>query len=562
MDICIDVIKELIAEAYSDLKLFPINGQDRLIEQVLIEFFVNKKRNVILSAPTGTGKSIIGGVVARVFAKVFEEETDDVYPAMLVVHSNSLVKQYGQTFSKFKSEEFHQIIGAANYTCAAASALSVEKRPFTGEDCFKSVADNETQKRFCDTCAYARAKSYINNTKCLITNYSYHFISSMYSHHVKPRKIVIFDEAHNINDVFCEHNAIYLSVERIDRYIDELKKFFPGELKVQLDAFAEYKRFLEKQTISEGNYIEFIKLLVKTYTSISRYITNAANPNNLERYLKLKKMAKKYADFACKISDLISYQYEHVLEVKENEFSIKPVFVDTMSGIILSEYNLFMSATISDSYMLTTVGLKEQDTAFIKMPPVYEAENKTVVYCGAHRLNYTAMKNEEVIEDLREMVSEIVKDANKDNYKGLMLTPSFAVGELLSKKLPKGTKLFLHKPGEKVDSIISQFKKHKGAALLVSPSIYEGLDFADDDSRYQIIVKAPYPSLGEKRMKYIADRYPEIYRIMTLKKIVQGIGRSCRNKDDWCITFLLDANAQQLFDSRLNVWINEFNVLK
>lgn len=559
--------KSYIDRAYKELNLIPINGQEFAVDKVLTEFFINNKRNVILSADTGTGKSIIGAVIAKVFSYEFEDElseSDEVKNSMIVVHSNSLVKQYGQTFKDFDSKEFHQIIGAGNYKCEAGKTIQTTEKNkiYTGEDCFKKKAEKNIVEKYCNHCAYNIAKSYINKTDTLITNYSYHFISSMWSHHLKPRKIIIFDEAHTINDVFCEHNSIYVSAERLKTYIDECQHYYPLETREFVSVLNSIREDVLRDKVVESNYVLTIKRLMGAYKQISAIFKKKAEEAMIDDFLKLNKISKKYFDLGCKIGDLFTYEYDHVFENKEFEFTIKPIFVNKMSEQIMAEYNLFMSATISPEFMMTTMNLTETDTAFVKLAPVYDPENKQIMFCGTKKLNYSAMNDPETIKDLQDTVAEIVDSTVEDGYKGLMLTPSFDISEKLSKKIPKTVKLFLHKRGMKIDPLINEFKSYTGGpAILVSPSIYEGLDFADDYSRYQIIVKAPYPSLGEKRMKHIAEKYPEVYRIITLKKIVQGIGRSCRNSEDWCLTFVLDANIEQLFNSRLNVWKNQFKVL-
>ena len=558
--------KSYIDRAYKELNLIPINGQDIAIDKVLTEFFINNKRNVVLSASTGTGKSIIGTVVAKVFKYEFEHEfasDEGILPAMIVVHSNSLVKQYGNTFKDFDSSKIHQIIGASNYNCAAGHTIQTteKNKNYTGEDCFKKKATKDVVDRYCNSCSYNIAKSYINRTDTLITNYTYHFISSLASHHLKPRKIVIFDEAHTINDVFCEHNTIHVSSELLKKYIDECQSLFPMETRESVKILTTIREEVLRDKIIESNYVSNIKLLQQAYKKISTVFESQARDALIDDFTRFKKLANKYNDFSNKISDLLVHQYDHVFENKEFEFTIKPIFVDKMSSMIMGEYNLFMSATISPDFMMTTMDLTTKDTAFIDLAPAYDPENKQVMFCGSKKLNYKEMNDPNTIEELQDTVAEIINSTIEDGYKGLMLTPSFDVGEKLSKKIPKGCKIFLHKRGEKIDSLIKTFKSYNGSAILISPSIYEGLDFPDDDSRFQILVKAPYPSLGEKRMKHIADKYPTIYRVMTLKKIVQGIGRSVRNKDDWAICFILDLNAQQLFNSSLNVWKKEFKVL-
>lgn len=554
--------KEYIDRAYSDLGLIPINGQDLAVDKVLTEFFINGKKNVILSADTGTGKSIIGAVVSKIFSYHFENEFKDgeLLPSLITVHSNSLVKQYTKSFERFPSTEFHQILGASNYKCEAGQQMSVDKhKTYTGEDCFKKMADKGIIQKYCNDCEYHIAKSMINSTNALITNYSYHFISSLWSQHLKPRKITIFDEAHTINDVFCEHTSIFVSVDRLESYIDECRKLFPIATREWIEQLSEIKDKIKSNRINESNYVQPLKEIMNCYKGISGIFEKEAKEANINDYVKYNKIGKKYFNLGCKIGDLFTHKFDHVFESKDKEFSIKPIFVGEMSKLVMSEYNLFMSATISPEFMNTTLKLPSYETAFIKLAPVYDPSNKTVSFIGNHRLNKAAMENPVIIEELQETVSEIVNSGSDDGMKGLMLTPSFAVGELLSKKInSKKTKIFLHKSGIKADDIVKEFKAYNGPSILISPSIYEGLDFADDLSRYQIIVKAPYPSLGEKRMKHIADNYGEIYRIMTIKKIIQGIGRSVRNKDDWALTFILDKNAEMLFKSSLNVWKDQF----
>lgn len=576
MQLEISEIRDYIQLAYKEINMIPINGQDAIVYDILSEFFINGKKSVILSADTGTGKSVIGAVVAKVFSYIFAEDDDDELPAMIVVHSNSLVKQYGETFDKFDSSQFHQIIGANNYHCAAATALSTENVPMNAENCFERIADDGIKKKYCFDCEYKTAKSFINNTDCLITNYSYHFISRMVSNHLIRRKLVVFDEAHNVNEVFCDHNTIHVSVPNLIKYIDESKLHFAIETKNQRKVLRDIRDQLQNDEITEANYVTVIKQLRDAYRGISKVFNEKnTDKSDVEQYMKFNRIASKYDDLATKINDLLIYKYDHAFdgydptvrkygksddEVKQ--FFIKPIFVSNMSSKIMSEYNLFMSATISDDFMISTLGLNKGDTAFIKLDPVYDPANKTIAMVGEHRLNFTSLKDPDVVNSMKDSIRLILQDAAEDKYKGLIITPSFAMGEMILDAIPRDYRVFHHKSGMKIDSIISQFKAYTGgSAVLISPSIFEGLDFKDDYSRFQIICKAPFPSLGDKRMKYISKNYPDVYRIMTIMKIVQGVGRSVRNKDDWAVTFTIDKMIEDLFRSHLNVWKNQFNIL-
>ena len=99
-------------------------------------------------------------------------------------------------------------------------------------------------------------------------------------------------------------------------------------------------------------------------------------------------------------------------------------------------------------------------------------------------------------------------------------------------------------------------------SVLISPSLFEGIDLPNDYSRFQIFVKAPYPSLSNKRIKYIFEKYPDIYETMTLYKVIQGFGRSTRSNTDYSITYALDRNIARLFFNSKNKWKDEFKVIK
>ena len=95
---------------------------------------------------------------------------------------------------------------------------------------------------------------------------------------------------------------------------------------------------------------------------------------------------------------------------------------------------------------------------------------------------------------------------------------------------------------------------------MITASGFEGMDLPGDLSRYQILVKAPYASLGEARVKLILEKYPDLYKLLCLMKMVQGAGRSVRSPTDYAVTYILDSNAQRIWTDKINEWKNEFAI--
>ena len=313
-----------------------------------------------------------------------------------------------------------------------------------------------------------------------------------------------------------------------------------------------------------------MKVLLDAYKSAYNEAQRIADESgyDIQKYTKYSKVAKKYFNLGCKIGDLLEYNYEHIFEFNEKtlEATVKPIFIGTMfeQALVHSDYNLFMSATISKEYITETLALKEEDVEFVKVPPTFPKEHKQIIFFDTQNLNYRSMQDPATVSKLCANSAKIVKvHVEQFQENGIILTPSFVVTEKLAEAIRKSgvkVQIFEHKRGEKAEPLIEAFKKSKGLAVLLSPSMYEGIDLPGDLSRYQIIVKAPFPSLAEKRMDYILKNHQKIYNLLTIQKLVQGGGRSVRSMDDYAVTYILDSNAQRLFNNSLNVWKDEFEV--
>jgi Rad3-related DNA helicase len=259
-----------------------------------------------------------------------------------------------------------------------------------------------------------------------------------------------------------------------------------------------------------------------------------------------------------------------VFEYKEedNSVTVKPVFVGAMTEALqCGPHNLFMSATVTDQFMIKTLHLDVAKTKFIKLEPTFPKENKEVVFFDPLSLSYTSLQNPDTVKALRKNVARVVRKHIDDNERGIILTPSFKLqAELVAEITPLARagrmKLFEHIQGTKLEATLTAFKEYKGElpAVLVSPSMFEGIDLPGDLSRFQILVKAPFPSLGDKRMKFILDHHPDLYNVITIMKMVQGAGRSVRSMEDHAVTYCLDLNGQRVFNSNANIWKNEFNL--
>lgn len=567
-----------ILESFARQGFKPRDNQIDQINQVLVAFLDEGFRNVVLSAPTGVGKSLIGAIVSDVVQSI-KYPGEQAGASFILTATNALLDQYAETFvdEYAPDDNFNIIKGANNYEC---SALSTVDEPQTAEHCAirlfqKSGMDDIIQSN-CNSCKFQHARSMKSKTRQLITNYALYFVDRMYAAvPMEKRAVCVFDEAHLLNDLFTEHNAIYFSEKRLKTMAEEVS----AELSLgNTDVFKNLKLVrdhLMAGKINETNHETYLRTLLETYTRIQEAAKMDAERNirSHSKYLKLNKLAKKYANLSSKIDDLFTFEYPAVFEYKEkdakkgqneHECSVKPIFIGEMfEALDNADHNLLMSATISELYAKRTMSLPGT-TKHIRLAPQFPKENKKVIFFKPQSLNYASMKDPATIKKLCATTFQIVDHHTKLGDRGIILCPSFAVTESLAETLrimKGGYKVFEHCRGEKLADWLERFKSYDGGpAVLLTPSGFEGVDLPGDLSRYQIVVKMPFASLGDKRIKVILDTYPDIYGLMALQKVVQGAGRSVRSMDDHAVTYILDTAAQRSFTSAVNEWKDEFAV--
>lgn len=552
--------KQNIEEAFKTVGFTPREGQVEGVDLILREFVDNKKIDVVLVAPTGSGKSIVGLVVAEALASILGDKS--ILRSCVGMHQNVLVDQYGSTFEDHR--DIMQIKGTSNYRCGVMND--------TAENCVSSSLHTMNdaaalKKKHCDSCEFYKLKKRRNSIGHLVTNYSFMFVDRLYANILDPRLIYVWDEAHLLNDVFTEHNAIYVSMSRLKYFLSDINgQNIPGiEATVRMLSVQ-----LNENKVNESNYMSFITSLRDAYGATKEYfesrMATALYSKDFDRFKSYGKLYKKYGNMACKISDLLTYNYSHVFDsnVSEKEFTVKSLFIGSMFDVIRnSKYNLFMSATLSEDYIETTMNLDPKTTAFIRLPSLFPKENKKVLFVEPlMNLNYESMQKPATIKAIQTAVIKIAKHHADLNESGIVLVPTFKLAEAVADALRKSgvkLKIFEHVRGTKVGDEIARFKKYKGAAVLVSPSLFEGVDLPDDLSRFQIVTKVPWPSLADKRMKIISNNHGKIYRAITLHKLIQGLGRSVRSPTDHATSYILDKHGYDLMVSSSNAWIDEFD---
>jgi len=545
--------EKLILDCFRKFDLTPRDNQLSLVNDIVMAYIDEKKEYVVLSAPTGTGKSIVAVIVAECIAKLTDVPSASSY---ILMSTNTLTKQYRESFSKY-GNAFVTVKGANNYGCAVLQD--------TAEHCiYKELSG--VNKLKCNACEFKELKERKYKASHFITNYSYYFISAMYNQQFQHRQIAVFDEAHLINDTFSNHMALKLTMSNLKFWKSRMNTFQTmgfDEFAPRIDKFSAALQTGRVTMSNYGTYIEAMKQLCEEI--IEEYEAQASNyfaANNMTAYTSYAKIIKMFKSISNNIFEVQTQKNEYAIDIQDNGLIITPIFVGSMfKRLRTTDYSLFMSATIDASFISQTLRIPRSDIKFIKSPPVFKQESKSVTFLKHGSYNYKNLNNPAFVNSVGNIVADIVKEHSDTN--GIILTSSFKLTEQVSNIIRKRKvgNLVEHERGNLLADSVYDHKTNGKPSVLISPSLFEGIDLPDDESRFQILTKAPYPSLGDKRIRYIFDNYPDIYEIITIYKIIQGLGRSTRNNKDYSMSYALDSNIARLFFSPKNKWKNEFKVV-
>jgi ATP-dependent DNA helicase DinG len=206
---------------------------------------------------------------------------------------------------------------------------------------------------------------------------------------------------------------------------------------------------------------------------------------------------------------------------------------------------------VPDMYKALSIHKIRQNT---KMPTLF----KTLY--GIAYLNYGNLQKAEVKTTITHTIDKIMT-THKDQ-KGIIHTTSYEQLNFIKQNISKlnQRRLLETNPDVERDEIVGEHFKSSKPTVLISPSLQLGLDLKDDLSRFQIITKVPFPSLGDRWIDEKRKRSEQWYSWQTGLRLVQAYGRSVRSKDDWATTYVLDANFGYFIAKNRNIlpaWFTE-----
>lgn len=523
----------------------------------------------VCEAPTGTGKSLMAFIAAGVLAKYYDKTT------YILCSDTALFKQYEEDIKRYNLN-FGCVCGKDNYSClknglpfsnsrCQHSQVSVRKL-IVGELSGKANGFADCYRR----CKYINALREGHNAKVTVLTYQLWFSAGctdpedfVYDYHWKKRDLVICDEAHKLPEIVqslfspkLDHDEMtgiemmmkYANLMNIDvpeeRHFDQLfdymettmKKSYASETQRSHDmliCLRRWKKYMDdlntaynqlQDDLAEGKHKRGIN-----YNAFSKAGTTFNQERTvMEEYLSLiDKLGETWA-VPSRLNEGV-----FLFNCAKEAQMVKAFFHDKTNAEFL------MSATIGNLDNYRTMIASDDDPNFT----AFEADNgfdfskSPIYYNENYRLSYR--EKERNLPFVMKQIEDICN--SHKNIHGIIQTGSYEFGKYLwdhASPALKSRLVFYNNATERKQAI-KNFQDYYGK-ILIGPSLLEGLNFEGDLCRFIIVMKVPYASLADNLVKAKMNVYPEWYTNDVINKMVQGVGRGVRSKDDWCETYILD----------------------
>lgn len=500
-------------------------------QQVQMKDFVassikDGKKFIMIDAPTGVGKSYAAVMIADWYRKNINSKAK----IDILTNTKLLQDQYIRDF-KFIAN----LKGKNNYWCRRNDM-----------SCGDAAMYNKTVNKKCDICPYKIAQSNFIRSEISLTNFHLITSYSIYSKEMldeRSANLLIIDEAHSFEEVFCD----FIS-----------STFSEKSLKI-LDIWQPYmeKDFDSITTIEQmSKYVEDIivpLLSEKIEECLSEVKETRAKKKRLDLIKKADHADKTMCKFMRFVRDKKNYSTNWVFEKDLDNNGKTKILVEPIWGneyleeVFWSRYDhvIFMSGTILNKELFSfLMGLNSEDAAYLSLPCPFNVENRPVIYLKFGKMSYYDKK-----ESFTRAVPIINKILEKNKeHKGIIHTSNYEFSNWIKNSI-KNKRLIFHDSFTREESLVahlhSQFE-----TVMVSPSMINGVDLKDDFSRFQVILKVPFPNLISTKIKKRLETKPEWYNWKTLTDILQAYGRSIRNEKDWAETYILDECFDQILSNK------------
>lgn len=525
----------------SIIKHFPFDefnpGQFDAIYKSVIAI-MDKKEHIILSCPTGVGKSVIAITIHNVLNELYRKN----HTSVILSTTKGLQDQYNKDFP-----ELVDLKGKTNYYC--------HWNIFEGYNSTKCIEKVMSQECGAERCPYVIArKQWQAHEGAKTTNSSLMIASASIIPTEEPTDLCIIDECHEIDKVLINQSIIKFDVSDYPS-TEKYYKDFKNEYLKFIEAFKTYlptdAAFLvAERMLADDQYTlyQFQHIVSEAY----KKVTTGLSVTQQKEY-KYVLIQRELQELTEKLKYFVTPAYcntEWVMDIEDkNSIVITPI----RSSGIMADDKLFkkanqfihMSATIGgiETYC-RNLGLKQTEVEYIVIDNPIPIESRKV-----HLNNLTKINR---FTDIKDIIKAIVPIINKNSGNGIIHTVSFKLANDIYNAAPPAIKRRMLVSNNRKE--ILQTLGENRDKIILSPSVETGYDFKDDLARWQIIAKVPFLNLGDNYVNVRKNKNNDWYTREAVLRLIQSCGRIVRGLNDYGSTYIIDENVLRLISNNTDMF--------
>ena len=534
------------------IEYFPLDkprDKQVLMINAIEKFLRLKRKNIIVEAPVGAGKSAINVSIARWAAGHGGTH--------LLTPRKSLQDQYIEDFAA----HLYPMKGSSNYPCTYGEEHFSQQLSCGADAVCRSVERPAIIKRGClgppespypvekVGCPYKKALLEANMHPSVLHNfYSFLYQTMPNIGYFDKRELMIVDEAHGMEKSI---------IEMIKSNLDLSEEFYQAYLTRQ--AFFDAAETLEP-------FLDLAKTFLDRYSErVSHNSKGVPQPSPRTMYVN---MLDKLS-FLVEAVPLFCFEFDETDEavhagpgrVPSRKLTITPLTVARATNRKLfdfAEQRIFSSGTIYNKQMFCSIyGLDPGETELLQMSSEFPVKNRPVVFPSDLMVDTSAANWGNVVEQLTDSLVQIL---NKHlDQKGLIHVGSYAEGYELATLLKKTGRILTHDKSDFLQKL-QYFYASKKPLVFISPNCEEGVDMKYDKARFQVITKVPNVYIGDKYVSKRMKAVPGWYNYNSLIRFGQQLGRVVRAPDDFGVTYLLDSRFLRFIrtnSAHLKKWVTD-----
>ena len=479
-----------------------------------LDFIARSEAPIIaISAPTGSGKSLLGMMASEVLR---------THRQVYLCSSRHLQDQLYKDFP-----EAVVLKGRRNYSCPRFATFDL-----TAEECVKEGCEHVEQ------CPYEEAKRIAKAARWKVMNFAYWLLEANYVGVFSRQDLVVVDEADLLEQVLTDFVSLSISRKRMAKLGLRMPRF-----KTKWEAFLDWAKEAKGVVEEKARALK---------------VEGQEDPEVMRECVKYRRLVQKL--------DLLTkcLSPSWLMEDTGYRITFKPLWLsrELVDRFLLQHSHRFllMSATLPPRAILCSLlDLRQEEVDYLELPSSFDISNRQVVYRPVGNLN-----KENLDGQLGKLVRAIrdILDRHRDQ-RVLIHSVSYSLGTKLYESLSSLSRpVFFHRSSEGKRQAMERYMSHPDA-VIISPSLERGADLKDDLCRAIVWTKVPYPSLGDKftSLRFYSSRFGRLwYKYQAAYTLVQGAGRGVRHQGDWAVTYILDGQFERLLRDRATLfprWFRE-----